>query len=109
MARVGVTGGSLERLLTGPLVVFAFSMSPQGRLAVLAARDTAPPEVHALENGQLRRLTHHNDDWLAGVQLAAAEEFTSKSKDGTLVNGLLVKPAGFTPGRRYPAVLRIHD
>ena len=83
-------------------------MGPQGRLAVLAARDTEPPEVHALEDGQLRRLTHHNDDWLAEVQLGTTEEFTSKSKDGTLVNGLLLKPAGFVPGRPYPTVLRIH-
>jgi len=108
LARVRVTGGPVERLVTGPRVVSAFSMGPQGRLAVLAARDNEPPEVHALEDGQLRRLTHHNDDWLAEVQLGTTEEFTSKSKDGTLVNGLLLKPAGFVPGRPYPTVLRIH-
>jgi dipeptidyl aminopeptidase/acylaminoacyl peptidase len=108
LARVRVTGGPVERLVTGPRVVSAFSMGPEGRLAVLAARDNEPPEVHALEDGQLRRLTHHNDDWLAEVQLGTTEEFTSKSKDGTLVNGLLLKPAGFVPGRPYPTVLRIH-
>jgi len=117
LARVSVTGGPVERLVTGPRVISAFSMGPtaakgsggpEGRLAVLAAGDNEPPEVHALENGQLRRLSHHNDDWLAEVQLGATEEFTSKSKDGTLVSGLLIKPAGFVPGRPYPTVLRIH-
>ena len=117
LARVSVTGGPVERLVTGPRVISAFSMGPtaakgsggpEGRLAVLAASDNEPPEVHALEDGQLRRLTHHNDDWLAEVQLGTTEEFTSKSKDGTLVNGLLIKPAGFVPGRPYPTVLRIH-
>jgi dipeptidyl aminopeptidase/acylaminoacyl peptidase len=108
LARVSVTGGPVERLVTGPRVVSAFSLGPEARLAVLAAGDDEPPEVHALENGQLRRLSHHNDDWLAEVQPGATEEFTSKSKDGTLVNGLLIKPAGFVPGRPYPTVLRIH-
>lgn len=108
LARVRVTGGPVERLVTGRRVVSAFSMGPEGRLAVLAASDNEPPEIHALENGQLRRLSHHNDDWLAEVQLGTTEEFTSKSKDGTLVNGLLLKPAGFVSGRPHPTVLRIH-
>ena len=108
LARVSVTGGPVERLVTGPRVISAFSTGgPDGRMAVLAASDTEPPEVHALENGQLRRLSRHNDEWLAEVQLGTTEEFTSKSKDGTLVNGLLLKPAGSAPGP-YPTVLRIH-
>ncbi|MCK7476498.1 MAG: prolyl oligopeptidase family serine peptidase [Candidatus Moduliflexus flocculans] len=58
--------------------------------------------MHALEGGKLRRLTKVNDDLLAGLQLATTEDFTSKSKDGTVVNGLIVKPASFTPGTDVP-------
>ena len=28
--------------------------------------------------------------------------------DGTLLYGSLIKPAGFTPGKKYPLILNIH-
>ncbi len=40
--------------------------------------------------------------------LGSTEEFSSTSADKTEVHGLIVKPPTFTPGRRYPALLRIH-
>jgi dipeptidyl aminopeptidase/acylaminoacyl peptidase len=42
------------------------------------------------------------------VKLGAVEPISFKSRDGTPVNGFLVKPADFTPGKRYPTILRIH-
>ena len=39
------------------------------RRLLLAATATELPEVYALENGALRRLTHHNDTWLSEVQV----------------------------------------
>jgi dipeptidyl aminopeptidase/acylaminoacyl peptidase len=108
LARVGLRGGPVEKQVAGPRVVAKVSMGGEGRLAVLAETDDEPAEVYAVEGGALRRLTRHNDEWLREVQLGITEEFTAKSKDGTLVNGLLVKPAGFVAGRKYPTLLRIH-
>src|SRR5213076_427641 len=45
---------------------------------------------------------------LAQVQLGTTEEFTSTSKDGTEVHGLITKPANYEAGRKYPTLLRIH-
>jgi len=106
--RISVPDGRVERLLPGKIVVDNVSPGPDGAFAVLAATDTQPPEVSALEQGSLRRLTHQNDDWLSQVQLGTTEEFTSTSKDGTEVHGLILKPAGFQPSQKYPTVLRIH-
>jgi dipeptidyl aminopeptidase/acylaminoacyl peptidase len=107
VGRVAAAGGPVERVVMGPRVVSALSLGKDGGAAVLAATDAEPPEVYALEKGALRRLSRHND-WLAEVQLGTTEEFSSKSKDGTVVNGLVVKPAGFVAGRPYPTLLRIH-
>ncbi len=107
-ARVAIDSGKVEKLVAGPRVVTNLSQGPDGAFAVLAATATQPAEVHALENGALRRLTRHNDEWLANVQLGITEEFTSTSRDGTQVHGLLVKPAAYQAGRKYPALLRIH-
>jgi dipeptidyl aminopeptidase/acylaminoacyl peptidase len=40
--------------------------------------------------------------------LGTTEEFTSRSKDGTEVHGLIEKPVTFREGQKYPALLRIH-
>jgi dipeptidyl aminopeptidase/acylaminoacyl peptidase len=107
-ARVDVASGRLERLLTAKSVVTTASVGADGGLAVLAAGDTQPTEVAALENGRLRRLSRQNDEWLSKVILGTTEEFTSISKDGTEVHGLLVKPPSFQAGQKYPTLLRIH-
>ncbi len=49
-----------------------------------------------------------NDALFAELALATTEDFTSKSKDGTIVNGLIVKPASFSAGQKYPTLLYIH-
>jgi dipeptidyl aminopeptidase/acylaminoacyl peptidase len=100
--------GRIERLTTGRNVVNSASAGSDDALVVLASSATALPEVHALENGTLRKLTTHNDAWLGGVLLGVTEDFTSTSRDGTEVHGLIVKPPTYTAGRRYPALLRIH-
>ena len=40
--------------------------------------------------------------------LGEQEEITWKSKDGTMVGGVLVKPVGYQSGQRYPLIVAIH-
>lgn len=75
---------------------------------MLVATPAAPAEVYVLENGALRQLSHQNDTWLSEVQLATTENFSCKAKDGTVVNGIVRKPAGFVTGKKYPTLLIIH-
>jgi dipeptidyl aminopeptidase/acylaminoacyl peptidase len=108
IGRVPAAGGRVDRLSDGRGVVAAASPGPDGDLAVLASTATTFPEVHALENGRLRKLTSHNDGWLRERLLGTTEEFTSRSRDQAEIHGLIVKPPTFTANRRYPALLRIH-
>jgi dipeptidyl aminopeptidase/acylaminoacyl peptidase len=108
VARVPADGGAVETLTEGRRVVTAPSPGSDGALAVLAATATGLPEVHALEGRTLRKLTKHNDEWLSGVMLGTTEDFTSISRDGTEVHGLVVKPPTYRAGQRYPTLLRIH-
>jgi dipeptidyl aminopeptidase/acylaminoacyl peptidase len=108
VGRVPAAGGTIQKLTQGRRVVSSPSGDRDDGLAVLPATATEPPEVHALAGGQLRKLTAHNDEWLNGVLLGTTEDFTSTSRDGTEVHGLIVKPPTFTAGRRYPTLLRIH-
>jgi dipeptidyl aminopeptidase/acylaminoacyl peptidase len=40
--------------------------------------------------------------------LGEQEEIAWRSKDGSTVGGVLVKPVGYQPGRRYPLIVAIH-
>lgn len=108
VARVSASGGNIERLTDGRRVVSSLSLASDGNPALLTASASELPEVHALENGAFRRLSRQNDAWLGEVELGTTEDFTSKSEDGTIVNSLLVKPAGFKEGHKYPLLLFIH-
>lgn len=107
-ARVRVSDGAITPLTRGRQVVGGVDVGRGAALAMLVSNDTTPSEVHALENGALRRLSHQNDSLFAGLRLGTVEEFTSKSKDGTEVHSLLTKPAGYRAGEKYPLLLRIH-
>ena len=108
VGKVPASGGAVQRLLEGRRVVTNLSGGKDGGFAVLASTATELPEVHALENGKLRKLTRQNDEWMKGIILGTTEDFTSTSSDGTVVNSIVVKPATFDPNRKYPLLLRIH-
>jgi dipeptidyl aminopeptidase/acylaminoacyl peptidase len=107
-ARLDLAGGSITReAIAGRFVVSALS-SAGAHTALLQTNDGALAEVYALESGRLRKLTAHNDAFLAELQLGAVDDIRFKSKDGTEIHGLVVKPPSFVPGRKYPTILWIH-
>ena len=54
-----------------------------------------------------RQLTDPNPQ-VRSFALGQQEEITWKSKDGTTVGGVLVKPVGYRAGQRYPLIVAIH-
>lgn len=67
------------------------------------------PEVYVstLKPFKPRRLTAMSDQ-LREFQLATREVIQWKSTDGTPIEGVLIKPAGFDPSKRYPLLVVIH-
>jgi dipeptidyl aminopeptidase/acylaminoacyl peptidase len=106
-ARIAVSGGQVEKLLQPPVVVSHWS-EKAGHTIVSRSDDNHPAELFAWENGSFRPLTKVNDALVAEWKLGATEQVSFKSKDGSEVHGLLVKPVDFDPGRKYPALIRIH-
>src|SRR5205085_272599 len=54
-----------------------------------------------------RQLTDANPQ-VRNFALGDEEEVTWKSADGKMASGVLVKPVGYQPGRRYPLIVAIH-
>ena len=105
-AAVSVANGAVTHLADA-LVVHDLAAAA-GHTAVLVSSDQAAPEVYALEQGKLRRLSHHNDALFAQLTLGSVEDIAFKSSGGIEVHGQIVKPSDYTPGRRYPTILWIH-
>jgi len=107
VARRVLATGKTERL--GPAGLTPLKIAAAGgHTAILGTRDDLPPEVFALEAGSPRQLTTHNRALMAGLTLGAVEDIRFKSRDGTEIQGQIVKPPSYAAGRRYPTVLWIH-
>ncbi|OGD79381.1 MAG: hypothetical protein A2Y64_08935 [Candidatus Coatesbacteria bacterium RBG_13_66_14] len=55
-----------------------------------------------------RRLSHLNTRVVGAWHLTEPERFSFPSGDGTLLQGWLLKPYGFDPKAKYPAILEVH-
>ncbi|MGA2396859.1 MAG: S9 family peptidase [Steroidobacteraceae bacterium] len=99
--------GETQHLATGKWS--ATSICSAGKhVAVVASNDSSPPEVYAVEPAGLRKLTHHNDAEMAELALGGVEDISFPSRDGTIIHGMMVKPADYHAGQPYPAILWIH-
>ncbi|MEJ1931329.1 S9 family peptidase [Nostoc sp. NIES-2111] len=107
LGRVSINGGPIEKILTGQRTFQALDRNAACS-ALLAGNSHATPEIHLLEGGSLRKLTSHNDKLFAELKLADVEEVAFRAPDGNDVHALLFKPIGYTPGKKYPALLNIH-
>ncbi len=108
LARVPLAGGEIERLVEGKRAIEDLSVGKDGRIVVTASTPSQPTEVFAVDGRELRKVSGQNDAWLKEVALAPVEEITFKSRDGTTINGFMLKPPGYRAGTRYPTILRIH-
>jgi len=108
LARVPAAGGAIDSQTAGRRTVASISRRDDGTFALLSGTASESAEVFAYEKGALRRLSHQNDALFAELQLGTTEDFAAKSKDGTEVHGLVVKPASFKAGVKHPMLLLIH-
>ena len=99
-------GTSLGRPYSGG----SFSVTGDGVVAYTLSSPLRPAEVAMVpRRGEARRLTRLNEDLLGHKTLGQVEEIWWESSfDGRPVQGWIVRPPDFDPGRRYPLVLEIH-
>ena len=98
--------------LSGPdsLMASGFSLSRDGRrVAFSSPSPTSLSEifVSGLPTFSPRKLTSMTDQ-VKEFKLATREVVSWKSRDGMLIDGILIKPADFDPARKYPLLCIIH-
>jgi hypothetical protein len=98
------------RKLTSKQLVRGLSFTKDGaRVAMLIETSNEPAEVYVSDATFTvpKRLTTTNPQ-LANLALGESEVVTWKSSDGQEVEGVLLKPVGYEPGRRYPVLVEPH-
>jgi dipeptidyl aminopeptidase/acylaminoacyl peptidase len=109
---VATAGGSVRQVTSGERQLRGFSRSADGRSVAYTASDvTHPAELWvaplATPPGE-QRVTSFNDSLLARVATIPADTFWFTGTGGLRIEGWLMKPYGYQPGRKYPLVLSIH-
>jgi len=86
---------------TGMLLInYADPKTPPTQFTVASLNDVA-------NRAAWKQLTDANPQ-VRGFALGEEEEITWRSKDGRMVGGVLTKPVGYQPGKRYPLIVAIH-
>jgi dipeptidyl aminopeptidase/acylaminoacyl peptidase len=108
LVQITLADGKITRPIGGRLTVEEYSVAKDGTLAANISTMDRPFELFTVPGGNLTRLTHVNDSWLADHKLSQGEYVSFKSKDGTTVHGYMYKPLNFVAGKKYPTILRPH-
>ncbi|HEX9754698.1 MAG TPA: S9 family peptidase [Gemmatimonadales bacterium] len=111
---VSVETGAVRQVTDVRGVIFANRHERSGTILITYSDNTSPSDLYLVrtpdalgDRNAWRRLTDANPE-IAGLALGEAEEISWRSRDGKPVGGILVKPVGYQPGRRYPLIVQIH-
>jgi dipeptidyl aminopeptidase/acylaminoacyl peptidase len=109
--RMPAAGGQMTRIFGGGAEIFgavSFDARRQS-FAMAASTSRHPAELHVgnVRARSARRVTTHNP-WLPQVALGAQETVTWHGTDGLRLQGIVVRPAGYQEGRRYPLAVLPH-
>jgi dipeptidyl aminopeptidase/acylaminoacyl peptidase len=86
-----------------------FSLTRDGtRLACAASSPTTLAEIYVSGFPFQPRAITHMTDQAAGFILGTREVISWKSKDGAVIEGVLIKPADFDPSKKYALLCIIH-
>ncbi len=109
---IDVAGGTVRELVHEGTVRDPNVVAGAGGPRIVFGRDTmtSPVELFSVPaaGGDPVQLTHLNREQLAAVELGTPEQFSFPGAGGDTVHGYVVRPAGFTAGRRYPVAFLIH-
>jgi len=112
LAFAPANGSGVRYLTTGTHQLSLGNRAAGNLMAATVTSFSRPLEVARLtltaRGAEVTNLTENNADFLAGKRLSSAEEIWYPSTGGARIQGWVVKPANFDPGRKYPLLLEIH-
>lgn len=108
---MSVHGGAVRVVVPGSNTLGDQQFTPDGRTMVYTEQSGSQPvELFSASSsgGSPLQVTNLNGAILEGYQITPYEEFRVESAGQTPVHSFLLKPPGFEPTKRYPALFLIH-
>ncbi|MEO8803186.1 MAG: S9 family peptidase [Rudaea sp.] len=103
---VNIASGKAKRLV-GDGTVTGFAV---GAKTIIVARQDFkhPTDLYTLRSGILNQITHVNADSLKNIAFGDYEWFDFSGWNNDRVQGYVMKPVGYEPGKKYPVAFYIH-
>jgi len=108
LAEIEISSGNLHKWNEKENAIMDLHTGPENTWFGLESDPKEPFEVYRFEKGEGKRISFVHSEWLKKINLATVRGFTSRSKDQTLVSGLLYTPSGTKPNEKLPLILFIH-
>ncbi len=109
--RVPAAGGPVTQVTQGERRLSSVSFSERGHIMAYVATDAVAPTELFVARGDgtgERQATRLNEEWMSEVALVSPERLTWTVADTVDIEGWVIKPVDFQPGRKYPLILKIH-
>lgn len=105
-----LTLGGKHRRIHGEGASGHVAVSPDGNTLYFDRSSLRrPADIYSLtRSGKLTKLTTLNDALLSRVTTGDVTDLWWEGANGAQIQGHLVKPPGFNPSRKYPAIVLIH-
>ncbi len=101
--------GEFETVCSTPGSINAFDIA-NGKVLMTAMRGLDLIELYTLDlaTGEEKRVTTFNKEYHDTHSVVEPEYFIFKDRDGIELDGYVLKPVGYKPGKKYPAILEMH-
>ena len=110
LLKIAVAGGEPKAIFESKGAYGGVDLSRDGRMLAFIYNDAKSSYdiwMASSTGKEAKRLTNLNQG-LKDFALVPMEVIRWKAPDGLEIEGLLVKPLGYEPGKRYPLILQIH-
>ena len=108
---IPLAGGAVRQVAGGDSELDDMQLTRDGKRMVYTQQSgMSPVEIYRANStgGTPAALTHLNDQVLSNYQFQSLDEFWVDGAEGAKVQSFIVKPADFTPARKYPVLFLIH-
>lgn len=106
--KVEIESGKVTALTQGARFDYGIAVNQFDQVVVNSSNPLMPFELQRIDDKQLTQYLSHHNAWLKNIELAKTEVIHFESKDGTPLQGLLVKPLDYQAGKSYPTIFRLH-
>lgn len=110
LLKIAVAGGEPKTIFVSKGAYSGVDLSRDGRMLAFAFNDAKSSNniwVASSAGREAKQLTNFNLG-IKDFALVPTEVIRWKAPDGLEIEGLLVKPLNYEPGKRYPLILQIH-